>query len=290
MDYKALPAGRTVPTDMNALIEIAKGGGSIKYEFDRQSGALIVDRLRDSSMNYPVNYGCIPQTLSEDGDPLDVLVLCDPIQSGTVIAVRPVGVLIMDDEKGHDVKIIAVPADRLTSSFKHIQKLSDIPEAERQKIEHFFTHYKDLEGHQGRNSKVSGWKDLDAAHEYIFASLKREKAAALKTLSDAAQKGDIKTLQTLLDSGLDINGMDIAGRTALTTATLRGHAEVVKFLIEKGAKVDEKNIRGNTALMIAEMVGYAEIAKMLKAAGALPPPAQPEAKEPEAKENKPPAP
>ena len=89
MNYKALPAGRTVPTDMNALIEIAKGGGSIKYEFDRHSGALIVDRLRDSSMNYPVNYGCIPQTLSEDGDPLDVLVLCDPIQGGTVIAVRP---------------------------------------------------------------------------------------------------------------------------------------------------------------------------------------------------------
>ncbi|MCE9507945.1 MAG: inorganic diphosphatase [Alphaproteobacteria bacterium] len=286
MNYKALPTGRTVPTDINALIEIAKGGGSIKYEFDRHSGALIVDRLRDSSMNYPVNYGCIPQTLSEDGDPLDVLVLCDPIQIGTVMAVRPVGVLIMDDEKGHDVKIIAVPADRLTSAFKHIQKLSDIPEAERQKIEHFFAHYKDLEGHQGRNSKVSGWKDVDAAHEYIFASIKRAKAAETRPLTDAAQKGDIKAMQALLDGGLDINAMDDAGRTALTVAALRGHADVVKFLIDKGAKVDEKNVRGNTALMIAEMVGFKDIAAMLKAAGALPPP--PEADKP--KENKPPAP
>src|SRR3990172_3259509 len=252
MNYKNLPAGRAIPTDMNVLIEIAKGAGNIKYEFDRQSGALIVDRLRDSSLNYPVNYGCIPQTLSEDGDPLDVLVLCDPIQSGTVIAVRPVAVLIMDDEKGHDVKIIAVPADRLTSAFLHIQKLSDIPENERRKIEHFFAHYKDLDGQQGRCSKVSGWKDADAAHEYILESIKRVKAVEIRPLTDAAQNGDLKTMQALLESGVDINGMDNAGRTALTTAALRGRTEAVRFLIEKGARLDEKNIRANTALMIAE--------------------------------------
>jgi inorganic pyrophosphatase len=282
MDYKALPAGRAVPTDVNALIEIAKGGGTIKYEFDRQSGALFVDRLRDSSLNYPINYGCIPQTLSDDGDPLDVLVLCDPIQSGTVIAVRPVGVLIMEDEKGLDVKIIAVPADRLTSAFLHIQKLADIPESEKQKIEHFFTHYKDLDGHQGRWSKVSGWKDVDEAHAYILDSIKKAKAVSIKPLTDAAQNGDIKTMQTLLDSGVDINGMDSAGRTALTTAALRGHIDVVKFLIEKGASLDEKNVRGNTALMIAELVGYADIAQMLKTAAA--------AQQPAPKDNKPPTP
>src|SRR5687768_8147599 len=115
MDYKDLPPGVNVPVDVNAIIEIGKGGGDVKYEFDRRQNIVVVDRLRDSSMVYPVNYGCIPQTLSEDGDPLDILVLCDnSIQTGVVIPARPVGVLIMDDEKGHDVKIIAVPADRVS--------------------------------------------------------------------------------------------------------------------------------------------------------------------------------
>lgn len=173
MDYNRIPSGRNVPTDVNALIEIAKGGGSLKYEFDHASGAIFVDRLRDTSLGYPVNYGCVPHTLAGDGDPIDILVLCEPVQTGTVIPVRPVGVLVMEDEKGLDVKILAVPADRLTDAFKHIQKLADVPEAERKKIEHFFTHYKDLETGNGKWSKVKGWEDVDAAHRYILEAVRR---------------------------------------------------------------------------------------------------------------------
>ena len=165
---KDIPPGRNVPTDVNALIEIAKGAGTVKYEFDRHSGIIVVDRLRDSSMRYPINYGCIPNTLSDDGDPLDILVYCDePIQTGTVIPARPIGVLIMDEEKGHDVKIIAVPADRLTDAYSHIQSIKDLPAGELRKIEHFFKHYKDLESASGKMSKTSGWKDVAEAHAYI---------------------------------------------------------------------------------------------------------------------------
>lgn len=168
MNYKNLPAGDKLPTDINALIEISKGGGSLKYEFDKNSGAIFVDRIRGSSMLYPVNYGCVPQTLADDGDALDILVLCEPVQTGAVIPVRPVGVLVMEDEKGLDVKIIAVPADRLTDAFKHIQDINDIPPEERRKIEHFFTHYKDLESGAGKWSKVKGWEDVASAHRYIL--------------------------------------------------------------------------------------------------------------------------
>lgn len=176
MNYKELAPGKNVPTDVNAIIEIAKGEGTIKYEFDRNTGAIIVDRLRESSMRYPVNYGCMPQTISEDGDPLDILVFCDDsIQPGTVIPARPVGVLLMNDEKGHDVKVIAVPADRLTTAYMDIQHISDIPEHEKRKIEHFFKHYKDLDGHQGRWSEIFGWKDVDVAHQYIREAVERAK-------------------------------------------------------------------------------------------------------------------
>lgn len=179
MNYKALTPGRAVPTEVNALIEIPKGGGSVKYEFDRVSETIVVDRMRDSSLRYPVNYGCIPHTLSDDGDPLDILVLCDDaIQTGTVIPVRPVGVLIMDDEKGHDVKIVAVPADHLTPAFAHIQDINDISAAERRKIAHFFTHYKDLESQQGKNSVVSGWKDRAEAHAYILKAVQSAQPSA----------------------------------------------------------------------------------------------------------------
>lgn len=165
---KNIPPGRNVPTEVYALIEISRNEGAVKYEFDRHSGAIFVDRLRDSSMRYPVNYGCIPQTLSDDGDPLDILVYCaEPIQTGTVIAVRPVGVLIMDDEKGHDVKIIAVPADHVSTAYSHIKTLADLPQADLRKIEYFFRHYKDLEAGSGRKSTTAGWQDLASAHAYI---------------------------------------------------------------------------------------------------------------------------
>jgi len=176
---KDIPPGRNVPTDVNALIEISKNAGAVKYEFDRHAGIIVVDRLRDSSMRYPINYGCIPNTISDDGDPLDILVYCaEPIQTGTVIPVRPIGVLIMDDEKGHDVKIIAVPADRLTDVYQHIQTLKDLPPGELRKIEHFFKHYKDLESASGKKSTTAGWQELAVAHQYIHKAIAAAKNPA----------------------------------------------------------------------------------------------------------------
>jgi inorganic pyrophosphatase len=180
MIYKDLPAGKNVPTEINALIEISMNSGNVKYEFDRASGAIIVDRLRDSPMNYPVNYGCMPQTISDDGDPLDILVWCPyAIQTGTVISVRPVGVLIMEDEKGIDVKIIAVPADSVSNKFLKIQDINDIGEDERDKIEHFFKHYKDLDGGKDKKrwSEVTGWEDVKSAHAYILKGIEGAKPA-----------------------------------------------------------------------------------------------------------------
>lgn len=181
MDYKNLPAGRNVPTSVYALIEIAKDQGRVKYEFDRASGAIIVDRLRpDGVQPYPVNYGCVPQTLSDDGDPLDILVLCDPIQTGTVVPVRPIGVLVMEDEKGLDVKIIAVPSADVSVEYNHIQSLADLPPRLKFEIEYFFTHYKDLETGKGKFSRVSGWEDVQRAHKYITDSIANAQAAAAK--------------------------------------------------------------------------------------------------------------
>ncbi len=189
MNYKELSPGKNVPTDVNMIVEIAKGGGTVKYEFDRDSGAIFVDRLRDEASVYPTNYGCIPQTLSEDGDPLDVIVIGEPVQTGAVLPVRPIGVLLMDDEKGHDVKILAVPADRLTSSYLHIQDISDLPEQEKKRIEHFFKHYKDLGTEHGKWSKTAGWQDVKAAHKYIEEAIERAKAPPAATAKPPAQGG-----------------------------------------------------------------------------------------------------
>ena len=176
MNYKDIPPGKNPPFEVYAITEIGKGEGNLKYELDRKSGAMIIDRIRDSAMLYPINYGCIPQTLSEDGDPLDILVYCEnSFQTGSIISARPVGVLLMDDQKGHDVKIIAVPADSVTEAYRHIQKVSDIPENERRKIEHFFKHYKDLEQAAGNWSTTSGWKDADVAARYIQEAIDRAK-------------------------------------------------------------------------------------------------------------------
>lgn len=167
MDYKLLPAGNNVPEEVNAVIEIPKGEGRIKYEY-RTNGTLVIDRLRsvDQPM-YPVHYCGIPATLAPDGDPLDVLILGnDPLKSGDVIAVRPIGVFWMTDEKGIDPKIIAVPADSVSDEYRHIRTLADLPESERQRIEKFFQEYKkgDL---SGKWSTTSGWDDIDVAHKTI---------------------------------------------------------------------------------------------------------------------------
>lgn len=175
MSYDTLTPGRNVPTDVNVIIEISKGQGRVKYEFDRHNGVIVVDRIRNSSLLYPINYGCIPQTLSDDGDPLDIIVFGDEVQTGTVLPARPVGMLVMDDEKGHDVKILAVPADRLTPHWQHIQTLADVPKADIEMLEHFFKHYKDLDSGAGKWSETFGWRDVDAAHEYIHAAIARAK-------------------------------------------------------------------------------------------------------------------
>lgn len=172
MSYQNLSAGKSVPTDVNVVIEITKGEGHIKYEFDQDTGMITVDRIRNSSMLYPTNYGFMPKTISDDGDPVDILVMGEPILTGAAMAVRPIGVLMMEDEKGLDVKILAVPADRLTKKYLHLQDIADVSEAERALLEHFFTHYKDLDG-MGKWSKTSGWQDASVAHRYINEGVQR---------------------------------------------------------------------------------------------------------------------
>jgi inorganic pyrophosphatase len=173
MNYKVLPPGNNIPEEVNAIVEIPRGEGRIKYEY-RTNGTLIIDRLRGKDQPlYPVHYCGIPATLAPDGDPLDVLILGDDsLKTGDVIAVRPVAVFNMTDEKGVDPKIVCVPADSVSDDYLHIRTLSDIPAAERQKIEKFFQDYKknDL---NGKWSTTSGWEDVDAAHRMIIEGVNR---------------------------------------------------------------------------------------------------------------------
>jgi inorganic pyrophosphatase len=173
MDYKLLPPGNTVPTEVNAVIEIPRGEGRIKYEY-RANGTLIIDRLRGADQPlYPVHYCGIPATLAPDGDPLDILILGDDaLKTGDVIAVRPVGVFWMTDEKGIDPKIISVPADSVTDQYLGIRTLADVPMAERERIETFFREYKKHD-RQGKWSTTSGWEDIAAAHKAILECVAR---------------------------------------------------------------------------------------------------------------------
>ena len=176
MSIDKLSAGKQVPTDVNVIIEIPSNSSPIKYELDKASGMIMVDRFLGTSMVYPCEYGFIPHTLSEDGDPVDVLVLSPmPLMIGTVIRCRPVGLLRMTDESGKDAKILAVPVDKLTKRYQSVKKPEDIDSSLLAAIEHFFKHYKDLE--QGKWVKVDGWEGVDAAHQEILASLKRYEAA-----------------------------------------------------------------------------------------------------------------
>ena len=174
MRIDAISIGRNPPKEVNVIVEVPVGGEPIKYELDKAAGTLIVDRFLYTSMRYPGNYGFIPHTLSLDGDPCDVLIANQRgIVPGAVVAVRPVGVLKMQDEAGGDEKIIIVPVPRLTRRYENVHSYLDLPEITTQQIVHFFTHYKDLE--TGKWVKLLGWGDADEAEAMIIAAIKRAK-------------------------------------------------------------------------------------------------------------------
>ncbi len=168
MNLSAISAGKDLPSDINVIIEVSSGSTPVKYEFDKDAGAVIVDRFLPVAMFYPANYGFIPHTLGGDGDPLDVLVITEyPIVPGSVIRCRPVAVLHMTDEGGVDEKIVAVPHDKLTPVYKDIRDESDLPEVLKQRIQHFFTSYKDLEPNKW--VKIDRWGTKDEAEQAIRA-------------------------------------------------------------------------------------------------------------------------
>ena len=170
MSINDIPAGKNIPDEINVIIEIPANSDPVKYEVDKDTGALMVDRFMATAMFYPCNYGYIPNTLSEDGDPLDVLVPTPyPLINGAVIKCRPVGVLKMEDESGIDAKLIAVPVDKLSVIYREVQEATDLPALLLQQIEHFFEHYKDLE--KGKWVKVQGWGDAAEAKAEIVKSV-----------------------------------------------------------------------------------------------------------------------
>ncbi len=174
MNIDKIPFGQ-LPDKVNVIIEVPMNSDPVKYELDKKSGTIFVDRFIATPMYYPCNYGFIPHTLSDDGDPADVLVVSDfPIVSGAVIAVKPIGVLIMEDEKGMDEKIIAVPAKKLNSQYEKIESFKELPENLINKIKHFFERYKDLEN--GKWVKIKSFEDAKKAQELIQEAVKRHHA------------------------------------------------------------------------------------------------------------------
>ena len=176
MRIDAISIGKNPPDEVNVVIEVAIGGEPIKYEMDKEAGTLFVDRFLYTPMRYPGNYGFIPHTLSEDGDPCDVIIANQRgLLPGTVIAVRPVGVLKMQDEAGGDEKIVAVPVPRLTRRYENVHEYTDLPDITVKQIQHFFEHYKDLE--PGKWVKLKGWGDATEAKRLIVEAIERAKAA-----------------------------------------------------------------------------------------------------------------
>jgi len=172
MRIDAVPIGRNPPEDINVIIEVPVGGEPIKYEMDKPSGTLFVDRFLYTPMRYPGNYGFVPHTLSADGDPIDVLV-CNTraIFPGAVINCRPIGVLVMEDDGGGDEKLLAVPSAKLTRRYEKIKTTADLPDITTQQIEHFFAHYKDLE--PGKWVKIHHWGNADEARRLINEAIAR---------------------------------------------------------------------------------------------------------------------
>ncbi len=167
-----IPAGKNPPEDLNVIIEVPQRHLPIKYEIDKESGALFVDRFIHTSMSYPCNYGFIPHTLSGDGDPVDVLVVSEfPVAPGAVMRSRPIGVLLMTDESGQDEKILAVPVDKLKPTYSHVKTITDLPEILLKEISHFFEQYKANEA--GKWVKVDGFEGVEKAKEMILEGIKR---------------------------------------------------------------------------------------------------------------------
>ena len=176
MRIDAIAIGKNPPEDINVIVEVPVGGQPIKYEMDKDAGTLVVDRFLYTPMTYPGNYGFVPHTLCLDGDPLDVLI-CNtrPLVPGCVINVRPIGVLIMEDNAGQDEKVIAVPNFHLTKRYDGIHNYSDLPEITLNQIAHFFGHYKDLE--PGKWVKIGDWRGADVAQQLIVEAIERAKKA-----------------------------------------------------------------------------------------------------------------
>ena len=174
MSYSKIPAGKDVPNDIYVIIEIPANGAPIKYEVDKDSDALFVDRFLGTAMFYPANYGYVPHTLSEDGDPLDVLVVTPyPVAVGSVIRSRVIGKLNMEDDGGVDTKLIAVPHDKLSPLYKDVKEYSDLPALLIGQIEHFFKHYKELE--PGKWVKIGGWEGAEAARAEVLKAIEAAK-------------------------------------------------------------------------------------------------------------------
>ncbi len=172
MDLELVKTGHDAPNDVNVIIEIPMNSEPVKYEVDKATGAMFVDRVLTTPMHYPVNYGYVPHTLCEDGDPLDVLVIMPiPLISMSVINCRPVGILKMTDESGSDAKLLAMPQTRVFPAFEHVKDISDLNPLTLDRIAHFFEHYKDLE--KGKWVKIEGWGDIEEARQEINDSIKR---------------------------------------------------------------------------------------------------------------------
>lgn len=172
MSSNKVKAGKNIPESFNVIIEIPMNADPIKYEVDKESGAIFVDRFMGTAMHYPCNYGYINNTIADDGDPVDVLVITPfPLFPGVVVSCRAIGVLQMDDEAGGDAKLLAVPEDKILPIYSKVQKPEDLHQLQLDQIQHFFEHYKDLE--KGKWVKVKGWEGKEAAHKEILDGIER---------------------------------------------------------------------------------------------------------------------
>jgi inorganic pyrophosphatase len=172
MALNNVPSGKSLPNDFNVIIEIPAHADPVKYEVDKESGAIFVDRFMGTSMHYPCNYGYIPHTIAGDGDPVDVLVVTQfALPPGVVVRCRPVGMLAMTDEAGADAKVLAVPVDKLTPMYRNVESPRDLPQITLDQIAHFFEHYKDLE--PGKFVKIEGWFGQEEAKKEIMEGVKR---------------------------------------------------------------------------------------------------------------------